>query len=427
MNTRLPFQLSVIALGLGMATAPAFASSESDQELLDLLLKKGTITQQEYDELNETTKGDVDVSTKGGHLKFKSKDDEFEFQVGGRVQVDTAFFKNDPALNNGSEIRRARLFMSGKVFNDWKFKAQFGFAGNETDIEDAYIRYTGFDVGDITVGHFKEPWSLEELTSSKYITFMERALPVEAFAPSRKLGAGFGHHAKNWTATVGAFANGESAENDNDNEGHGVAARATYTPIIAENKLIHLGAYGEYRDPQDSTVRYRTRPESHIANVRLVDTGDIEDVDHTVKWGLEAASVWGPYSVQGEYMSVDNDLSGGSDPDFNGWYAYGSWFITGESRAYKNGVFSRVKPKSIVGKGGHGAWELAARYSDIDLNDSGIEGGEEKDLTIGVNWYATPTIRFMGNYVNVLDLNDSPTQSDSDKPDIFELRAQIDF
>jgi phosphate-selective porin OprO/OprP len=411
-----------------MATAPALASPETDQELLDLLLRKGTITQEEYDELNETTKGDVDVSTKGGHLKFKSQDDEFEFQVGGRVMVDTAFFSGNSDLNNGSEIRRARLFMSGKVFNDWKFKAQFGFSGNETDIEDAYLRYTGFDAGDITVGHFKEPWSLEELTSSKYTTFMERAMPVEAFAPSRKLGIGFGHYEKNWTANVGVFANGESAENDDHNEGHGYAARATYAPILEENKVIHLGAYGEYRDPQDGEVRYRTRPEAHIANERLVDTGTIDDVDNTTKWGLEAASVWGPFSLQGEYMSVDNDISGGGDdPEFDGWYAYGSWFITGESRAYKKGVFSRVKPKSVVGKGGHGAWELGARYSDIDLNDSGVEGGEEKNMTIGVNWYATPTIRLMANYVNVLDLNESPNTSDSDKPDIYELRAQIDF
>jgi phosphate-selective porin OprO/OprP len=128
-------------------------------------------------------------------------------------------------------------------------------------------------------------------------------------------------------------------------------------------------------------------------------------------------------------MQVENDVNGASDPTFSGWYAYGSWFITGESRAYKtsSGTFDRIKPKSIVGKGGIGAWELGARFSSIDLNDSGITGGEEKDLTLGLNWYATPTIRFMANYIKVMDLTDPQNVNDDSEPNIFEMRAQIDF
>ena len=137
----------------------------------------------------------------------------------------------------------------------------------------------------------------------------------------------------------------------------------------------------------------------------------------------------GPFSLQGEYMSVDNDVNGGDDPTFNSWYAYGSWFLTGESRAYKtsSGTFDRVKPKSIVGKGGIGAWELGTRFSSIDLNDAGITGGKEQDLTIGLNWYATPTIRFMANYIKVMDLTDPQNVTDDSEPNIFEMRAQIDF
>jgi phosphate-selective porin OprO/OprP len=123
---------------------------------------------------------------------------------------------------------------------------------------------------------------------------------------------------------------------------------------------------------------------------------------------------------------------GATDPSFNGWYVYGSYFLTGEQRPYEasEGTFGRVKPKSIVGKGGHGAWELAARYSSIDLTDSGIEGGKEDDLTLGVNWYATPNIRFMGNYIYA---STDPTSvveypaSGNEKVNIFQLRAQLDF
>jgi phosphate-selective porin OprO/OprP len=412
-----------------MLAVNAAASPDSDKELLNILLKKGTITQQEYDELLQSTEDDVEVSTSGGRLRFKSG--EASFEIGGRVMVDTARYANNSDLHNGSEIRRARLFMSGQVYDNWKFKLQTDFAGNEVSLKDAYLRYTGLEYADITVGNFKEPWSLDELTSSKYITFMERALPVEAFAPSRRLGIGGHSHSKgglNWTAGYGVFADTVDADNGNGNEGNGVAVRLTMAPIAEKTRVVHFGGYGEWRKQTDDEVRYRARPESHIANERLVDTGTINSIDHTVKWGLEAATVMGPFSAQGEYMSVDNDVNGGSDPEFSGWYAFGSWFLTGESRDYKasSGTFGRVKPKSIVGKGGHGAWELGARFSSIDLNDSGIDGGEEKDLTIGLNWYATPTIRFMANFIKVMDLTDAAT-SDDDEPNIYQLRAQIDF
>jgi phosphate-selective porin OprO/OprP len=430
MNSLIRYSISACAMGVGLGLAVnASAGQDTDKELLDVLLKKGTITQQEYNELLKKTEDDVEVSTSGGRLRFKSS--EAEFEVGGRLMVDTAHYYNNHDLNSGSEIRRARLFMSGKVYEDWNFKLQTDFAGNEVSLKDAYLRYTGLDYADITVGNFKEPWSLEELTSSKYITFMERALPVEAFAPSRRLGVGGHSHSKgglSWNAGYGIFADTVDADNGNDNEGYGYAARLTVAPIAEKNRVVHLGGYGEWRAPTDDEVRYRSRPESHIANVRLVDTGTIGNVDNTVKWGLEAATVMGPFSLQGEYMNVDNDVDGGSDPTFSGWYAYGSWFITGESRTYKasSGTFDRVKPKSIVGKGGKGAWELGARYSSLDLNDSGINGGEEENLTIGLNWYATPTVRFMANYIKVLDLKD-PTTTDDSEPDVFQLRAQIDF
>lgn len=430
MNSLIRYSISACAMGVGLALAVnASAGQDADKELLEVLLKKGTITQQEYNELLKKTEDDVEVSTSGGRLRFKSS--EAEFEVGGRLMVDTAHYYNNHDLNSGSEIRRARLFMSGKVYEDWNFKLQTDFAGNEVSLKDAYLRYTGLDYADITVGNFKEPWSLEELTSSKYITFMERALPVEAFAPSRRLGVGGHSHSKgglSWNAGYGIFADTVNADNSNDNEGYGYAARLTVAPIAEKNRVVHLGGYGEWRAPTDDEVRYRSRPESHIANVRLVDTGTIGNVDNTVKWGLEAATVMGPFSLQGEYMNVDNDVDGGSDPTFSGWYAYGSWFITGESRTYKasSGTFDRVKPKSIVGKGGKGAWELGARYSSLDLNDSGINGGEEENLTIGLNWYATPTVRFMANYIKVLDLKD-PTTTDDSEPDVFQLRAQIDF
>jgi phosphate-selective porin OprO/OprP len=381
-----------------------------------------------------TAMADTTVSHTGP-LKWETNEGEFKLQVGGRVMVDGAVYDEDNVEldgENGTEFRRARLFVAGTMFHDWDWKAQYDFAGNETTMKDAYIRYTGFKPMKITVGQFKQPFGLEELTSSKYITFMERAMPVEAFATSRRIGLGFNGTGGNWTWAASLYGREEGDETEGD-EGYGAGARLTWAPWNEKTRVLHLGAAAAWEDPNDNDVRFRARPESHITSTRMVDTGNFPKPDTFTKYGLEAATVLGPFSLQGEYMKVAAQDDTQSDPDFDGGYIYGSWFLTGESRAYKKGAFSRVKPKSVVGKGGHGAWELAARYSTINLDDGDFDGGEETNYTIGVNWYATPYIRFMANYVITdTDPPSSRLQNDNGRPkddelSVFQLRAQIDF
>lgn len=366
-------------------------------------------------------------------VSFTSDDGNFEAKLGGRVQVDGAWYNKDNVDlgGNGTEFRRARLFMSGTMYDVWDFKGQYDFAGNEAEIKDAYIRYTGFPFK-ITVGQFKQPFGLEELTSSKYITFMERAMPTEAFATSRRIGVGTNYAADNWTLAASVYGREEGDDADGD-EGYGVGARLTWTPWNEKTRLLHLGVAGAWEDPNDNDMRFRARPEWHQAATRLVDTGAIPDPDEFTRYGLEAAAVFGPFSLQGEYIGVSAESDTVDDADFDGWYIYGSWFLTGESRAYKKGAFSRVTPNSTVGKGGGtGAWEFAVRYSTINLDDGDIDGGEEDNITVGVNWYATKYVRFMANYV-MADADPVrsglvvPGDYDDDDHDVFQIRAQIDF
>jgi phosphate-selective porin OprO/OprP len=372
-----------------------------------------------------------------GPLKWETNEGEFKLQVGGRIMADAAFYDEDNVEldgESGTEFRRARLFVAGTMFHDWDWKAQYDFAGNGTEIKDAYIRYTGFDWGKITVGQFKQPFGLEELTSSKYITFMERAMATNAFSTSRRIGLGLNGGSDSWTWAASVYGQEESDDPSSGDEAYGAGARVTWAPWHEKTRVLHLGAAAAWEDPNDDGLRFRARPESHITSTRMVDTGSFDNPDSFTKYGLEAATVLGPFSLQGEYMMVnaEEDLPGADDADFTGAYVYGSWFITGESRNYKKGKFGRVKPKSVVGKGGHGAWELAARYSTIDLEDGDFEGGEEDNITIGLNWYATPYIRFMANYVMTdTDPTSRSIRDDQDVDDdelsVFQLRAQIDF
>jgi phosphate-selective porin OprO/OprP len=182
---------------------------------------------------------------------------------------------------------------------------------------------------------------------------------------------------------------------------------------------VHLGFAYSYQDRD--TIRFRARPEAHLSPVRLVDTEEL-DVDAANILDFEAAAVFGPFSIQGEYIPAFVD--GAGDPTFVTYYFYASYFLTGENRVYKakNGAFARMKPNRnfLDGQGGWGAWELGTRVSGMDLDDGDVQGGELQNLTFGINWYLNPNVRFMANYV----------YSDRDragKANIFEGRFQIDF
>ena len=402
---------------LAVASVPANAG---DKELLDILLENGVLSKQQHKELKKTygKSSSAKVSTKGG-VKVKSDDGEYAFQFGGRVMVDAGYVDEDVASHDsGTEFRRLRMFAKGTLHHDWGYKVQVDYSDDSLAIKDAYIKYKPWG---LTIGNFKQPISLEELTSSKYITFMERSLPT-VFATSHRIGVGVNKGGANWSAAASIYG-GQSGDNEDGQEGYGLGARFTFAPVAEKTRAVHLGLAVAQEEPLDDgdDVRFRQRPEFHATGTRIVDTGSISNVDDINKIGLEAAAVFGPFSVQAEHLKVDvSRESGFQDYDFDGSYITASYFLTGESRPYsaKKGKFGRVKPKAKSG-----AWEMALRYSTLDLDDSGLQGGEADNVTVGVNWYVNPHVRIMANYIDV----DAERAGVDDDPSIFAMRAQIDF
>lgn len=429
-----------VAAILAMASTTTHAADREFAELLEVLLNNGTISEQQYEKMIKIARSEADaaepvedfrVETKGG-LEVASYNGEFSFELGGRLMLDAAHYDTDKnELGDGTEARRARLEVEGVLFSDWGYDFSIDFASDEqeVDVKDAAISYDGFWPVRITMGQFKEPFSLEELTSSKYTTFMERALPNE-FAPGRNIGIGVRTHGEAWSASAGLF--GEALDKNpksEADEGWGVTGRLSYAPVHSDTRVLHLGVGASHRKPDDrGEIKFSARPESNLTDVKYLNTDDIEEVDAVTKYGLEFAGVYGPFSVQSEYIRAGlSRAAGAEDVDFDGWYAYASWFLTGESRAYKTkkGSFGKIKPSHRWG-----AWELAARYSTLDLNDGPVTGGEQENFTFGLNWYVNENMRFMANYILV---NNDPHADDAgdvdgdDDPNVFQARVQLAF
>ena len=168
----------------------------------------------------------------------------------------------------------------------------------------------------------------------------------------------------------------------------------------AGNRFLHLGLSANVQYSPSSIVRYRSRPESYLAD-HLIDTGNI-DAKASGVVGAEAAYVNGPFCIQGEFLDSPVRENNGESLNLWGCYAAASWYLTGESRPYnrESGEFKRLIPlrNFNFGKGGAwGAFEVAARFSYTDLDDGPIHGGTIRMLTGELNWYLHSHVRWMFN------------------------------
>ncbi|MFQ5877959.1 MAG: OprO/OprP family phosphate-selective porin [Acidobacteriota bacterium] len=365
-------------------------------------------------------------------FRFESPDRRFALGFGGRIQADWTFTDPDGRIDaevgpvrDGNEFRRARLFVEGRVYERVEFKAQYDFAGGDVDFKDVYIGIRDTPIGSLRFGHLKEPFSLEELTSSKYIAFLERSLP-NAFAPQRNTGAMlFDHVGDRFTWAVGLFREADDAGGTADAEKKlNITGRVTGLPLYRDGgrHLLHLGLGFTRKDLGDEPFRFASRPEVH-QSPEFVDTGTIPG-DRFKIYGAEIAYVAHRFWLAAERMIADGDAPSKGDPRFDGTYIQAGFFLTRDHRRYAtaSGSFGRMRPEVNFGEEGSGAWELAVRYSSLDLSDAMVAGGELENLSFAVNWYLNPVTRLMLNYVR--SDRDDPAAGESD---FFLARFQIDF
>lgn len=467
---------SLLAVLLASAATQAMAQT-ADERIAALEAKIAALTGELSDLKTETKKANQDINKKlaatatlsNGRPTIASADGANKFAIRAVAQFDAAAYnarsdvpgRND--FNSGANFRRARIGVEGTVAKDWNYNltADFGGGGGSeaAQLNAAYVEYAGWRPADgvttrLRVGAWATPTGLEDATSNTEGLFLERASVAELVrnlaGGDGRSGVGILANGERWTATA-VFTGGLVGNTGEFDEQSGFLTRVAFSPVSGKDYALHVGASVQgVLTPADtgagltkvSQIRLRERPELRVDGTRLVDTGALNS-DGLTAYGAELGAYYKNLQVSAEAFRIDLDRTGARDPTFGGWYIQGAWTITGESHAWSSasGGFKGIKPaKSFsLADGTWGAWEIAARYSVLDLDDNagaartatpagGIRGGEQTIATLGVNWYPNAVYRFQAQYqhVNIDRLNATGVQVGEDV-DIVSLRSQVAF
>jgi phosphate-selective porin OprO and OprP len=434
-------------------------------------------------------KSDLDLKVKWkGAPELSSGDGKFKMKVRGRVEADYNKANQDTRITSfpdvsGTELRRARLGVEGVIYYDWKYILEADFANDAVRVRDAYLEYQGLKLADnpllFRAGNFKTFNTFEEENSATYLDSMERAAYISAWNIDRQIGFGTMYYADHFGLAGGIFGQRFPSTQDNPlfpgftgDEDLTFGARAYVAPINRETnglpQVLQFGASFRNREAGNDQPLFaygnETGQTTRAAELRLTNapvvTGRIGDED--TFWGLEAAALWGPFALQGEYGQLDVDLPGGAfvpnnppgagrlasttnpfigipNPTFNGWYVQGSWFFGGHKTWEQGGRWGRpvVYHPMFHGTGGWGALQLVGKFDVLDQSDSAFNNaggcrttrlfpgsvsnanndqlnsnsiplcGEMQTWLVGVNWWMSEYVRLMFQY-SESDLSNYP-------------------
>jgi phosphate-selective porin OprO/OprP len=397
-----------------------------DQEAAEASDEKATASTESSSDSSEQVSGDQQVTQKSfldyikavpGQLQSVPEKVPFFRERGliffGRMELDFAYYSSGTLSDDtGFRVRSLRVGLAKAFKHNLSMKAEVDLTDGESNFADLYLRHVHKRWGMLTVGNQRVAQTLVNQTSRISQTFMEEPLPAEAFGLGRRLALGWDLNKKKGGLHLTAFGsdlNGSIGDS-------GFAGRIYLNPTRSRFSVFHVGA-SVVSENMSRKTRFYSHPESRVTSQRLVDTGIYEDITNQGIAALEIAGSKGSLMFHAEYFRAWWDQPNAKDPVFKGFYALASWVLTGEKFSYTEGKFLRVRPQSP-----RGAWEVAARFSAVDLNDEAVTGGAERNLTIGVNWYAPRNqFRVMSNPIFVR----TDENADDENTTIFQLRGQL--
>jgi phosphate-selective porin OprO/OprP len=440
----IPLLLAGTAFGAAPASAQVDAALAGEIAAMRAKIESLEAKVKELESAQQKSAGAV-PSWKGAP-QFEDKKSGWSFKPIGRLQYDVGYVESpngvtDRGLGFSNELRRARLGVEGTMPGGFGYKFELGFDDNEVEVTDAYLSYEASKQVGFTIGQHNNFQSLEEVTSSRFLSFLERAAFTDAFNFERRIGLSARLTHGDFIANAGVFTdNIEDLSNAQDavglgdeNNSVGLDGRLVYAPKFGETQL-HFGGSAHFRDNGDTAergpaTRYRQRPFVHTTNTRFLATPGLR-VEEETNYGLEAALINGPFHATGEVHWLNSDtLTPGRSPTFFGGYAELGYFFTGETRGYKGGRWDRTKVLKPLGDGGLGALQLNVRFDYLDLND-GIIGGKQNGYQASLLWIPQDHVRFYLNYGRMQYEDAAIAAAGGDRSygtDVVGARAAIDF
>ena len=459
----------VVALA---AVIPAYADEYKDT--LNILREKNVITQKEYEsklkayeEREENKKFaeqriDKDVSdsvkyrqarandgsvTENG-IGLKSKDGNNTIQLTGRIHMDYRHYTPDygvgqttDSYQNIAEMRRGRFGVRGQFAKDFKYQllanfgASDGFSSTSSTADEMWVNYAANPEMQFQFGLFKMPFSLEQLTSSNNLDFMERSLIGQndsELIPAKE--TGFMLHGVPKPGLTYAIAASRGKANKNaEFDGFDYIGRVTTN--IAELTgskayTAHLGAAYSIGEIKGGVIPVSGRTESRMQSAWFTGSALSGDTMRT-RQGLEAAFAYEGFKVQGEQFNFKYDPLTGNNQEIKGYYVQAVYNLTGESHAYKDGAFGWIKPNNPIDKGGKGAWQVGVRMSEFDASTITVATGKSNRataMTYGITWFCTDNLRFMVNYIDTkFDSLVGSSGSRVNGEKAIMLRSQLSF
>ena len=413
-------------------------------------LQRGSGAQ--YAHLKQRLDSQPKVGLANGRLSVTSADGAFSAALRGTVQFDAAYFaqgRNPPNvdLNSGTNFRRAQFGLVGTLWRDWAYNFTYDFGGNGVEqrgyLYRAYIEYDGFKPVGIRAGAFSAYDSMEDATGGANLALLERPTAVTI---ARSIAAGSGRsgleifaQGERYLVSL-ALTGGKTTDSATFDEQQGLVGRVAWLAMDGEDlkwlvnaDATHVLKVGDAAPGVPSMVQLSAGPEIAVDGSRTVDTG-LLDARHVTEFGMETALNLGRLFGQGGWFHYNiTRRIAAPNPDFSGWYAMATWSLSGESRPFdpESASFRGLSPAQPLGKDGFGAWELAVRYSSVDLDfmpgqAGGVTGGKQTVWSAGLNWYPNQTIRFLLDYDKIRVSRGNSRALDI-SADAIALRSQIAF
>jgi len=442
------------ALEQRLGVAASVETSAGNAGLADLdqrlrVIERKIELQAEEDAAKAAKDPVVSLSPKGLAIKSPASDG-IEVKFKALVQGDGRFFLDDEQVpqNDGFLLRRVEPTLEGSWGPLLGFKLQAQLAGDSATLNDAYFDLRFDPRATLRLGKFKQPFGLEQLQSSSALAAIERGLPTE-LVPARDYGAQLqgelAHNTLNYA--VGVFnggVDGRDAVSSNPDNEFEASARVFWEPFKNSANAwsgLGVGLAGSVGDVfgvgNNFLPRYRTPGQAQFFAYRAEAAAD----GLHRRWSPQAYYYHGPLGLLGEYVTSEQEvrLIGGANAgrvkhlENQAWQVVGSWVLTGEDASYK-GVARPNHPFTVSGAG-WGAFELVARYGQLDIDDnafplfanpatsaSGIDA-----WTIGLNWYLTQNLKLITNYTQATFDGGAAAGADREDEKSVFTRAQVSF